>query len=395
MENHREAVIVEALRTPTGRGRASGQLAGVHPADLLAGMIDDVLSRTGLPPERIEDVIAGCVSQAGEQGSNIARVAALAAGLPVEVPGTTVDRKCGSSQQAVHFAAQGVLAGAYDAVIACGVESMSRVPMFSAVGDEDPYGARFAARFPAGLVGQGVAAELVADRWELDRGQLDDFAARSHALAVAAEQQHWLDRELVPVDTPQGPVVRDEGVRPGTSASSLARLEPAFRTDELAERFPTLSWSIHAGNASQISDGAAAVLLMERAVAEELGLEPLARVVATAVVGSDPLLMLTGVIPATERVLERAGLDLDQIDLYEVNEAFASVPLAWLSALGGDPERLNVKGGAIANGHPLGATGAKLLSSLVHELHRRDARYGLQTVCEAGGMANAIIIERL
>ena len=392
--SQRDVVIVDALRTPTGKGKHSGQLAGVHPADLLAHTLEGLVGRTGIDPARIDDVIAGCVSQAGEQGSNVARVAALGAGLPETVPGTTIDRKCGSSQQAVHFAAQGVLAGAYDVVVACGVESMSRVPMFSAVGDADPYGQRFAARFPKGLVHQGISAELVAARWGLDRDDLDGFAVSSHQRLIAASERGDLDAELLPVTTPGGRATYDEGARPGTSAETLARLEPAFRDEVIGARFPEIGWHVHAGNSSQIADGASAALIVERSLAEELGLEPLARFRSFSAVGSDPLLMLTGVIPATQQALARANLTIDDIDLFEVNEAFASVPLAWQRELHADPDRLNVNGGAIANGHPLGATGVKLLATLVHELVRRGARYGLQTVCEAGGMSNALLLER-
>lgn len=392
----REAVLVAVLRTPTGKGKPSGQLAHIHPADLLAHAISSVVERSGIDPRQVEDVIAGCVSMVGEQGSNIARVAALAAGLPEQVPGTTVDRKCGSSQQAVHFAAQGVMAGAYDAVIACGVESMSRVPMLSSSQGADPYGNAFRARFPAGLVNQGVSAELVAARWSLDRSALDEFAARSHRLAAAAAQRNDTARELIGVEGSSGqPLLADEGIRPQTSVESLAALPPAFEDPEMSARFPEIQWAIHAGNSSQLADGAAAAVVMEREAAERAGLEPLARFRAFSAVGSDPLLMLTGVIPATRAVLDRAGLHLSDIDAFEVNEAFASVPLAWQRELGADPDRVNVNGGAIANGHPLGATGVKLLGSLVHTLRRDGGRFGLQTVCEAGGMANALIIERL
>ncbi|WP_320065525.1 thiolase family protein [Micromonospora sp. RTGN7] len=393
----REAVIVDAVRTPLGKGKPSGTLSGWHPADLLAHVLGAIVERTGVDARTIDDVIVGCVSQIGEQSFNVARNAVLAAGFPVTVPATTVDRQCGSSQQAVHFAAQGIMAGAYDIVIAAGVESMSRVPMFSSAAGKDPSGPGVARRFEEGLVPQGISAELIAARWGFGRDDLDEFAARSHQRAAASSDRG----DIVPTRIHRGDgstgdiVVTDEGVRPQTTAASIAHLGPAFRTDEYARRFPEIGWHITAANSSQISDGAAGVLLAERSVAERLGLRVRAVVRAFSVVGDDPLLMLTGVIPATRKALASAGLTIDDVDVFEVNEAFAPVVLAWQREMKADPERVNVAGGAIANGHPLGASGAKLLGSLVNELERRDGRWGLQTICEGGGMANATIIERV
>ena len=394
----REAVIVDVVRTPVGKGRPGGMLSGWHPVDLLAHTLRDLVARTGIYPATVDDVIVGCVTQAGEQSMNVARNAVLAAGFPVGVPAASVDRQCGSSQQALHFAAQGIMAGAYDVAIAAGVESMSRVPMFSGVHGADPYGADLTARFApvGGLIPQGVSAELIAARWELDREQLDAYAARSHALADAASPVGIVP---TPVDRGEGRTdelaTRDEGIRPGSSVETLGGLKAAFRTDELAAAYPEAGWVVTAGNASQISDGASAALVMERSLAERLGLTPRAAVRAFAVVGDDPIFMLTGVIPATRTVLERAGLALDDIDAIEVNEAFASVVLAWQRETGADLEKVNLHGGAIATGHPLGASGTKLLGSLLDVLDERGGRFGLQTMCEGGGMANATILERL
>ncbi|GGR21421.1 thiolase family protein [Agromyces mediolanus] len=387
-----EAVIVDVVRTPVGRGKPGGMLSAVHPVDLLAGVLDAIVGRNDLDPALVEDVIAGCVSQVGEQSMNLARSAVLAAGFPETVPATTIDRQCGSSQQAVAFAAQAVLAGQAEIVIACGVESMSRVPLGSSLQGADPQGERLRARYPEGLVNQGVAAELIAARWGLDRERLDAYAARSHELAAAAAESGAFATELVPV--PGIDRLSDETVRPGTTVEGLAGLPAAFRTDELADRFPELDWRITAGSSSPLSDGASAALIMSRAAAERLGLPPRARFHASVVVGSDPMTMLTGVIPATARVLERAGLDHDDIDAYEVNEAFASVPLAWLADTGADPTKLNPRGGAIALGHALGSSGTRLLTTLVNQLEASGGRFGLQTMCEGGGMANAMIIER-
>ena len=397
----RDAVIVDALRTPTGRGKVGGALHGHHPVDLLAAVLEEVVGRSGLDPARIDDVIVGCVSQAGQQTFNVARSAVLAAGLPESVPATTVDRQCGSSQQALHFAAQGVLAGAYDIAVAAGVESMSRVPMVSSLVGQDPFGSRIARRYAGGLVPQGISAELIATRWDLSREELDAYSATSHARAHAASEGGRSAGRILPlpIDRGEGPtgatLTRDEGVRPDTTLETLAGLRPAFQDASWETRFPDLRWVVHAGNASQLSDGAGALLVMERTLAETLGLTPLARVHTMTVVGDDPIMMLTGVIPATHRVLERAGLQLDDIDAFEVNEAFAPVVLAWQHETGVDLERVNVHGGAIANGHPLGASGAKLTTTLLDVLEQRGGRYGLQTMCEGGGMANATVLERL
>ena len=392
----RDAVIVDVVRTASGRGRPGGGLAGVHPVDLLSQTIEALLGRTeALDPGAVDDVLVGCVSQVGEQSATPGRMAWLGAGLPAHVPATTIDRKCGSSQQAVHFAAQGIQAGAYDVAIAGGVESMSRVAMGSARGSADPYGARVSERFAPGLVSQGVAAELVAARWKLSRAELDEFAVRSHRLAAAAQETGAFDRETVPVVTPAGAFARDETIRAGSTVEKLGELRAVFETDELTERFPEVSWSVTAGNASQITDGASAALLMSRARCDELGLTPRARVHAMSVVGDDPLLMLTGPIPATHKVLAKAGLSLADIDHVEVNEAFASVPLAWLAEFDIDPGRLNPRGGAIALGHALGASGTRLLTTMLCALEDADQQFGLELMCEAGGMANATIIERL
>ena len=397
----REAVIVDAVRTPVGKGKPGGALSGWHPVDLLAETLQALTARTGLDPARIDDVVTGCVSQVGEQTFNVGRSAVLAAGFPESVPATTVDRQCGSSQQAVHFAAQGVLAGAYDVAVASGVEVMSRVPMGSSLAGQDPFGSRIPQRYEGGLVPQGISAELIALRWGLTREQLDAFAAESHRRAVAATDAGRLDAELNPtaVDRGEGPtgdtLDRDEGVRPGTSVESLAGLDPAFQDPSWEQRFPDLQWVIHAGNSSQLSDGAGAVLIMERSVAEAHGFTPHARVHSFALAGDDPIMMLTGVIPATEQVLDRAGLRIDDIDAFEVNEAFAPVVLAWQRELKADPDKVNIHGGALANGHPLGASGVKLMTTLVNVLEHTGGRYGLQTMCEGGGMANATIIERL
>jgi len=394
-----DAVIVDVVRTATGKGKPGGALSGVHPVDLLAQTLQALAARTGIDPATIDDVIGGCVSQGGQQSMNVTRNAVLAAGFPETVPATTVDRQCGSSQQAAHFAAQGVLAGAYDVVIACGVESMSRVPMFSTAMGQDPFGEGIGARYPEGLVPQGISAELVAAKWKLDRDQLDEFAARSHQLAATAAAAGAFDSEIVPIPVHRdgettGHVV-DETVRPSTTAEALAGLRPAFYDDALATRFPEIGWHITPGNSSPLTDGASAALIMSAEKAVALGLRPRARFHSFAVVGDDPIFMLTGVIPATRKVLARAGLQIDDLDAYEVNEAFASVPLAWARDIGADPERLNPRGGAIALGHPLGASGTKLLATLVNHLEATDGRYGLQTMCEGGGMASATIIERL
>ena len=399
----REAVIVDAVRTPIGRGKPGGALSGWHPADLLGEVLSDLVDRTGVDPGTIDDVITGCVSQAGQQAFNIARHGLLAAGFPESVPATSVDRQCGSSQQAVHFAAQGVIAGSYDIAIAAGVESMSRVPMFSSAMGEDPAGPRVADRYRdrGGLVNQGISAEMIAAKWGFSREDLDRFSAESHQRAARATADGSLSREIHPlaVDRGEGPtgetMTADEGIRPDSTPESLAGLRPAFFSDELAAKYPDLNWVVTAGGASQLSDGAAAVMVMERSVAERLGLRPRAAIRHMTVVGDDPIMMLTGVIPATHRVLERAGMTMADIDAFEVNEAFAPVVLAWAREFDADLAKVNVNGGAIANGHPLGASGAKLMTALLNVLEQTDGRFGLQTMCEGGGMANATIVERL
>ncbi|MGW5415331.1 thiolase family protein [Actinomadura geliboluensis] len=386
----RDAVIVEAVRTPVGKGKANGALHGDHPADLLAQTLKALVERAGIEPGEVDDVIGGVVTQVGDQALNLTRTAVLAAGFPESVPAMTVDRQCGSSQQALHLAAQGVQSGAYDIAIACGVESMSRVPMGSNVlPGSDPFGAGLRERYPDGLVGQGISAELIADRWDLAREELDAFAYESHRRAAEAWKNGEFDREVV--WTGQW----DETVRPGTSPEILAGLKPAYYDERMAERFPQIGWKVTAGNASPVNDGAAAVLVMGADVAERLGLRPRARFHALTVTGDDPLLMLTAIIPATEKVLKRAGLRLDDIDLFEVNEAFAPVVLAWQRETGADLAKVNVRGGAIAIGHPLGASGVRIMTTLLHALEDRGGRFGLQTMCEGGGQANATIVERL
>ncbi|MFK4761625.1 thiolase family protein [Microbacterium sp. ZW T5_45] len=389
-----DAVLIDVVRTPVGRGKPGGMLSGVHPVDLAAGVLTAVLDRTGLDSRQIDDVLLGCVSQVGEQSSNIARQAVLAAGFDESVPGATIDRQCGSSQQAVHIAAQGIMAGAYDAVLVGGVESMSRVPLGSSAAGGSPMSPRLRARYPEGLVNQGVSAELIAHRWGFDREALDAYAAESHRRAASAWSEGFFDRAVVAIDEAPD-AVADETVRAGTTAEGLAGLTPAFRTEALAARFPELDWRITPGNSSPLTDGASAALLMSAERASALGLRPRARFHSFAVVGDDPLMMLTGPIPATRRILERSGLSIDDIDAYEVNEAFASVPLAWAAELGADAARLNPRGGAIALGHALGSSGTRLLGTLVDHLEATGGRYGLQTMCEGGGMANALIVERL
>src|SRR5689334_12187907 len=389
------AVIVDLVRTASGRGKPGGALSGVHPVNLLATTIRTLVDRNNLDPVLVDDVIAGCVSQVGDQSINIARTAALVAGFPESVPGTSIDRQCGSSQQAAHFAAQGVLAGVYDIVIAGGVESMSRVPMGSSTQGGRPF-APLAARYPDGLVGQGISAEIVAGRWKFDRAQLDEYSARSHQRAAAAD----FTSEIIPIEVTaeDGTVTQhtvDQTVRGGTTVEGLAGLKPSFYDERLGRRFPEIAWSITPGNSSPLTDGASAVLIMSEEKAAALGLRPRARFHSFAVTGSDPLLMLTGVVPATQKVLDKAGLSLEDIDTYEVNEAFAPVPLVWQYEFGADPERLNPRGGAIALGHPLGGSGTRLLTTMLNHLEQTGGRYGLQTMCEGGGMANATIIERL
>lgn len=380
------AVIVDAVRSPMGKGKIGGGLSHLHPADLLGQVLRQLVDRSSLDAGLLDDVIIGCVGGNGEQSGTPGRQAVLSAGFPVHVPSVTVERKCGSGQQALDFAVQGVVAGAYDIAIAGGVESMSRVPMGSARGDADPFGEGVRERFPV-LVPQGVAAELVAQKWGISRSELDEYSARSHARASQTD----FAGEIVPV----GGLTADETIRTGTTAEKLGGLKAVFGTDERRAQFPDLDWTVTAGNASQITDGAAALLVMSEERASQLGLRPRARIVASAVIGDDPLLMLTGPIPATEKVLKKAGLTLADISAFEVNEAFASVPLAWAKELGVDQDVLNPVGGAIALGHPLGASGARIMTTLINHLERTGGRYGLQTMCEAGGMANATIIEIL
>ncbi|MCR2794056.1 acetyl-CoA C-acyltransferase [Microbacterium sp. zg.Y625] len=385
------AVIVDVVRTPSGRGKPGGALSGVHPVDLAAGVLAALLERNGLESRQIDDVLLGCVSQVGEQSGNVARQAVLAAGFDETVPASTVDRQCGSSQQAAHFAAQGVIAGAYDIVIAGGVESMSRVPLGAAAAGGSPFSPRLHARYPEGLVNQGVSAELIAAKWSLSRDELDRFAAASHERAARAAVEGRFASQLLPI----GDLAADETVRAGTTVEALAGLSPAFRTEAYAARFPDVEWKITPGNSSPLTDGASAALIMSEQKAAALGLTPRARFHSFAVVGDDPLMMLTGPIPATARILERSGLGIDDLDVYEVNEAFASVPLAWAAETGADPARLNPWGGAIALGHALGSSGTRLLGTMLAHLEATGGRYGLQTMCEGGGMANATIIERL
>lgn len=394
MSERSEAVLVDVVRTPVGRGKPGGALSDVHPVDLAAGVLSAVLERNGLESAQIDDVLLGCVSQVGEQSMNIGRQAVLAAGFDETVPAATIDRQCGSSQQAVHIAAQGIMAGAYDAVLVGGVESMSRVPLGSSAAGGSPVSPRLRARYPEGLVNQGVSAELIAQRWGFSREDLDDFAAESHRRAARAWSDGFFDDTVVTVDEAPD-AATDETVRAGTTAEKLAGLQAAFRTDALAARFPELEWRITPGNSSPLTDGASAALLMSAERAEALGLRPRARFHAFSVVGDDPMMMLTGPIPATRRILERTGLTIGDIDAYEVNEAFASVPLAWAAELGADAEKLNPRGGAIALGHALGSSGTRLLGTLIDHLEATGGRYGLQTMCEGGGMANATVIERV
>ncbi|AHH19091.1 putative 3-ketoacyl-CoA thiolase [Nocardia nova SH22a] len=379
----REVVIAAAIRTPIGK--RNGGLAGCHPADLSALVLTTLAERTGLDPALVDDVIWGCVSQVGDQSSNIGRYAVLAAGWPESVPGTTINRACGSSQQAVDFAAAVVGSGQQDLVVAGGVEVMSRVPLGAARSTGAPYGPKARARYDDFSFDQGISAELIAEKWGFTRTRLDDYSGRSHALAAAAVDRGAFDDQIVDVPVDSGTITADEGIRRGTSAETLARLKPAFRADGV----------IHAGNSSQISDGAAAVLITTPERARELGLTPLVRYRGGAVTGADPVLMLTGPIPATEKVLRRCGLGISDIGVFEVNEAFAPVPLAWLAETGADPERVNPLGGAIALGHPLGASGAVLLTRMVHHMRDNGIRYGLQTMCEGGGTANATVVELL
>jgi len=379
----REAVIVDAVRTPLGK--RNGSLAQVHAADLSAQVLTALVERTGIDPGTVDDVMWGCVTQIGDQSSNIGRFAVLAAGWPEHVPGVTINRACGSSQQAVDSAAHAVMAGQYDLVVAGGVETMSRVPLGSHRTTGQPYGPAVLARYDGFEFNQGIGAEMIAERWGLGRAQLDEFASRSHAKAAAAIDDGVFDDHIVPIEVDGTKFSVDEGLRRGTSVETLAKLKPSFKPDG----------TIHAGNSSQISDGAGALLITTPERARELGLTPIARYHSGAVSGADPIVMLTGPIPATAKALKKAGLSIDDIGAFEVNEAFAPVPMAWLAETGADPDRLNPLGGAIAVGHPLGGSGAILMTRLLAQMRRQNLQYGLQTMCEGGGTANATIIELL
>jgi len=381
----RDAVIVQAVRTPVGK--RNGGLSEIQPTDLSAHVLKALAERSGIDPAVVEDVVWGCVGQVGEQSLDIARNAVLGAGWPESVPGVTVDRQCGSSQQAVSFAAASVLAGHYDVVVAGGVESMSRVPMGISVAGKWPFGEGFRTRYKGIAPNQGLGAEMIVDRWGLSRTQLDEYSLESHAKAAAAQDEGRFAAEIAPVTNPAGTKVdSDEGIRRGGTLAALGALKPAFRPD---------GGTITAGNSSQISDGAAALLISTSEKAAELGLTPVARIHTAVVTGDDPVIMLTGPIPATALALKRSGLSVDDIGVFEVNEAFAPVPLAWLAETGADPVRLNPNGGAIALGHPLGGSGARIMTTLVHHMRATGIRYGLQTMCEGGGQANATILELL
>jgi acetyl-CoA acyltransferase len=382
-----EAVIVDAVRTPLGK--RNGVLSDWHPADLAAETLKAIAERNSLDPAVVDDVVMGCVSQVGDQTWNVGRNAVLGAGWPESVPGVTIDRQCGSSQQAVHFAAQGVMAGAYDVAIGAGVESMSRVPMGSSAAGGKPFGERMRERYQDNLVPQGISAEMIAEQWGIGRDELDGIGYDSQMRAVRATEEGRFDNEVVPIEVKSDGVVTmvktDEGLRPSTTAESLAALRPAFKEDGV----------VTAGNSSQITDGASALLIMSMNKANELGLKPRARFVSFSLAGTDPVTMLTGPIPATQKALEKAGLSVEDIDLFEINEAFASVIGAWLRETGADWDKVNINGGAIALGHPLGASGGRLMTTLLNELERSGGRYGLQAMCEGGGLANGTIIESL
>ena len=389
----RRAALIDIVRTPFGKGREGGALSSEHPVDLYAKVIRALVERQDIDPNLIEDVITGCVLQVGEQAGNIGRQATLAAGLPESVPALTLDRKCGSAQQAIDSAAQGIIAGAYDVAIAGGVEMMSVVPMKMNRMGKDSEGPIFRERYPDGLVHQGIAAERIAARWQLGREELDRFSLMSHHKAAA--DQEAVKKDIVPIRLSDGGLVdRDEGIRAESNLEKMMSLRPAFENEEMKNRFPEISWSVTAASSSQVSDGAAACLLVEEKTAARLNLSPRAYLTHFAVSGDDPLMMLTGVIPATRKILKRAGLSIDDLGVYEVSEAFASVPLAWEKELQADPERLNVFGGAIAIGHPVGASGGRLVANLLRALESGRGQYGLVTMCESGGMANASLFER-
>lgn len=382
----RDAVIVAAKRSAVGVGKPDkGIFSGMHSVDLSAHVLRALVDETGIDPAEIEDVVWGCVSQVGEQSFNVGRNAVLAAGLPESIPGTTVDRQCGSSQQAIHAAAAQIIAGHADVVVAGGVEVMSRTPMFSNTeGGDGPFGPMMKERYP-NLVNQGVSAEMIAEKWGLSRTYLDELAVESHRRAADATERGLFDREIVGIETAAGTVTKDQGIRPNSTVEKLAELPNPFKDDGV----------VTAGNASQISDGAAALMVMSGDKAKDLGLTPIARVHSVAVVGDDPIMMLTAPIPATQKVLDRAGLTIEEIGVTEINEAFASVVGAWFQETGADPEKVNPRGGAMALGHPLGGSGARLATTLLHTMQDTGARYGLQTMCEGGGMANATIFELL
>jgi len=385
------AYLIDAVRTPVAKGKPGGAYSDIHPVDLHAHTLAALVERVGLDPAEVDDVISGAVGQIGEQSGNTARWALLGAGFPESVPGVTVDRQCGSSQQALHFAAQGVIAGAYDVAIASGVESMSRIPIGTQFQGKDFAGRRVGKRYDNGLIPQGISAELIAQRWNLSRTELDEFAVESHQRAAKAWKDGLFDSQITRVTD----LAIDETIRPDSTVETLAGLRPAFRADHWVERYPDLEWRVTAGNSSPVNDGSAAVLVAGDDAVRRLGLTPRARVHAFAVAGDDPVFMLTGVIPATRKVLAKAGLSIDDIDLFEVNEAFSSVVLAWQRETGADLAKVNVNGGAIAIGHPLGASGARLMTTLLNALEQTGGRYGLQVMCEAGGLANATIVERL
>jgi len=385
------AYLIDAVRTPVAKGKPGGAYSDIHPVDLHAHTLAALVERVGLDPAEVDDVISGAVGQIGEQSGNTARWALLGAGFPESVPGVTVDRQCGSSQQALHFAAQGVIAGAYDVAIASGVESMSRIPIGTQFQGKDFAGSRVGKRYDNGLIPQGISAELIAQRWNLSRTELDEFAVESHQRAAKAWKDGLFDSQITRVTD----LAIDETIRPDSTVETLAGLRPAFRADHWVERYPDLEWRVTAGNSSPVNDGSAAVLVAGDDAVRRLGLTPRARVHAFAVAGDDPVFMLTGIIPATQKVLAKAGLSIDDIDLFEVNEAFSSVVLAWQRETGADLAKVNVNGGAIAIGHPLGASGARLMTTLLNALEQTGGRYGLQVMCEAGGLANATIVERL
>lgn len=389
------AYVVDVIRTPFGKGRPGGSLSEAHPVDLLATLLQSLATRNDLDPALVDDHIAGCVQQVGEQAGNIARHAVLAAGWPYTVPGVTLDRKCGSFQQALHFAAQAVASGSMDIIAVGGVEMMSRIPMRLNRLDRDELGPMFAEHMPEGLIRQGISAELIAARWDLGRQRLDEFSAASHARSARVRDTGLLDDMIVPIPVSSGVVTQDEGIRDTTTPEILNGLRVSFENPEISTRFPEINWVITAGNSSQLTDGAAAALVMSEAAMDRLSLRPRARIVGMSAVGDDPILMLTGVIPASHKVLAQTGLSIRDIDVAEVNEAFAPVPLAWQDEFDFDSGKLNPWGGAIAVGHPTGASGGRLLGNLLGYLDETDGRYGLLTMCESGGMANATILERM